>query len=298
MNLLASAYVPASPCPPGAEVLGEPPPRGLEYSCVSHADPENPKRHGWVVKFYPNGNKREECEYRQGERHGRCTLYSEEGKPLERGYWADGKRTIESWFWALPPEGDGDAYVILPSAADLELSVLVARRARLERLLEAYGASDVDATGLAAFVLAYIDDTTIPRRVACGASLCAGPGRVDEPIYIRSAPLEPEVERDREFIATWSTDGQAEREREQKGAAAELRRKTKRYKASVARYKKLMYQWERTHLRCRDGTRSPSCVCGRGSWQGCCSHHGGVVGCPRELPDAPAPPSGVPDELR
>lgn len=29
---------------------------------------------------------------------------------------------------------------------------------------------------------------------------------------------------------------------------------------------------------CRDGTVSPTCVCG-GPKRGCCSHHGGVVGC-------------------
>lgn len=31
-------------------------------------------------------------------------------------------------------------------------------------------------------------------------------------------------------------------------------------------------------LRCRDGSLSPSCICG-GSRRGCCSHHGGVAGC-------------------
>jgi hypothetical protein len=31
-------------------------------------------------------------------------------------------------------------------------------------------------------------------------------------------------------------------------------------------------------VRCRDGTLSPTCVCG-GSLRGCCSHHGGVAGC-------------------
>lgn len=32
------------------------------------------------------------------------------------------------------------------------------------------------------------------------------------------------------------------------------------------------------YLLCRDGTTSPSCVCG-GPKRGCCSHHGGVAGC-------------------
>ena len=35
---------------------------------------------------------------------------------------------------------------------------------------------------------------------------------------------------------------------------------------------------ESRSLMCNDGTESPSCTCG-GSWQGCCSHHGGVDGC-------------------
>ena len=32
-------------------------------------------------------------------------------------------------------------------------------------------------------------------------------------------------------------------------------------------------------LLCRDGSLSPSCVCGQASRRGCCSHHGGVAGC-------------------
>lgn len=32
------------------------------------------------------------------------------------------------------------------------------------------------------------------------------------------------------------------------------------------------------HLRCGDGSLSPSCMCG-GSHRGCCSRHGGVAGC-------------------
>ena len=36
--------------------------------------------------------------------------------------------------------------------------------------------------------------------------------------------------------------------------------------------------WSIAPLLCRDGSLSPSCVCG-GSRRGCCSHHGGVAGC-------------------
>lgn len=41
--------------------------------------------------------------------------------------------------------------------------------------------------------------------------------------------------------------------------------------------------WASAPLRCRDGTLSPSCVCGQSSRRGCCSHHGGVAGCSASL---------------
>lgn len=45
-----------------------------------------------------------------------------------------------------------------------------------------------------------------------------------------------------------------------------------------ARERAAMRSWAMAPLLCRDGTLSPSCVCG-GSRRGCCSHHGGVSGC-------------------
>ncbi len=44
-------------------------------------------------------------------------------------------------------------------------------------------------------------------------------------------------------------------------------------------------RWAMAPLLCRDGTLSPSCLCGRSSYRGCCSHHGGVAGCSQPLPD-------------
>lgn len=38
-------------------------------------------------------------------------------------------------------------------------------------------------------------------------------------------------------------------------------------------------RWGNSPLVCNDGTYSPSCTCGRDSYRGCCSHHGGVSGC-------------------
>jgi hypothetical protein len=45
-----------------------------------------------------------------------------------------------------------------------------------------------------------------------------------------------------------------------------------------ARQRRRMEMRSMAPLRCRDGTLSPSCICG-GSRRGCCSHHGGVAGC-------------------
>jgi hypothetical protein len=42
--------------------------------------------------------------------------------------------------------------------------------------------------------------------------------------------------------------------------------------------------WASAPLRCRDGTLSPSCVCGSSSHRGCCSWHRGVSGCSRDYP--------------
>lgn len=53
---------------------------------------------------------------------------------------------------------------------------------------------------------------------------------------------------------------QRQRQREEAGRRREMQRRTM------------------APLRCRDGTLSPSCICG-GSRRGCCSHHGGVAGC-------------------
>lgn len=37
--------------------------------------------------------------------------------------------------------------------------------------------------------------------------------------------------------------------------------------------------WENARLLCNDGSLSPTCRCGRASYRGCCSHHGGVSSC-------------------
>lgn len=70
----------------------------------------------------------------------------------------------------------------------------------------------------------------------------------------------------------------ARREREierQREAEERERRRAERAAQAAAR------AWANAPLLCRDGTLSPSCVCGQSSRRGCCSWHGGVAGCSR-----------------
>ncbi len=63
-----------------------------------------------------------------------------------------------------------------------------------------------------------------------------------------------------------------ERRRQELKAAAEERLQLMKEAAEERRQASLRVQ-------CCDGTLSPSCLCGRPSYRGCCSHHGGVCGC-------------------
>jgi hypothetical protein len=56
--------------------------------------------------------------------------------------------------------------------------------------------------------------------------------------------------------------------------AAEAREARRQQQAS-----QLQQSWGSAMLLCNDGSLSPSCTCGRGSYQGCCSHHQGVNRC-------------------
>ena len=124
-----------------------------------------------------------------------------------------------------------------------------------------------------------------------------GAGRAPDALYVKFGPSTAEVERDREIIVQALEQARKKIDAENlqvelatRKAAVEEKRKLAEYKAAVIRYEKLSRQWDRTSLRCNDGSRSPSCVCGGGR-QGCCSWHGGVDGCPRELPTEPTPPA-------
>lgn len=301
--LFADSLVNASQCPDGATWQGAPPPRGEAYLCAKPGPTGGLVRHGWAVLFDRLTTfKREECEYRDGVRHGHCTLFDADGERIERGYFEAGKRAREWWFWTLP-SADPLRRVRLPVASAANPRQLTERRAILHQALVDLGADDAEASGLGQYVLEYIDDASAVRRVVCGDRICVGPGRAAEPIYVKLSSSFSEAERDRTLLSAFFTRAQTATTTEQKQfevaerkEAAERQRQLKEYRAAVARYPKLVRQWEYTSLRCNDGTRSPSCVCG-GNWRGCCSHHGGIDGCPREEPTPPVPPPSIADAL-
>lgn len=259
-------------------------------------------RHGWSVMFDRLTTfKREECEYRDDQLHGRCTRYDAEGERIERGYYEQGKRAREWWFWSLPSADPARRIRLSPSPT--EPAKLLERRAAVQQLLVELGAGEAEAQGLTQHLVAYVDDPTAERRVVCGDRICVGPGRGSEPIYVQIGVTATAVARDQATLTDLEKRALGDVADETRRAAvaalkaaADEKRKIKEYRAAVVRYKKLQRQWDYTSLRCNDGQRSPTCTCG-GSWQGCCSWHGGVDGCPREEPTAPVPPAGVQDEL-
>lgn len=300
--LLADSRASAAECPKGATWQGAPPPRGDGYFCAKTGSSGDLVRHGWSVLFDRLTTfKREECEYRDDQLNGRCTRYDAEGERAERGYYEQGKRARDWWFWSLP-SADATRRIRL-SPPPTEPEQLVQRRMVVQALFVELGAGDAEAQGLAQHVVAYVDDPAAERRVVCGDHICVGPGRGSEPIYVQIGVAAAAVERDRVSLSELQTRAAGAAADETKlveaavrKAAADEKRKIKEYRSAVVRYKKLRRQWDYTSLRCNDGQRSPSCTCG-GSWQGCCSWHGGVDGCPREEPTAPVAPPGVQDEL-
>jgi hypothetical protein len=72
---------------------------------------------------------------------------------------------------------------------------------------------------------------------------------------------------------------EAERVRLEEAAARATELRAARAAAAVERAReRARASSDMAPLMCRDGSLSPSCVCG-GSRRGCCSHHGGVAGC-------------------
>ncbi|WP_437982990.1 hypothetical protein [Sorangium sp. So ce117] len=89
-------------------------------------------------------------------------------------------------------------------------------------------------------------------------------------LLARVARLRPDVDAGVEEIR--QRREAEERRRRELQEAAEERRRLMKEAAEERRQASLRVQ-------CCDGTLSPSCLCARSSYRGCCSYHGGVCGC-------------------
>ncbi|KYF90183.1 hypothetical protein BE17_35260 [Sorangium cellulosum] len=93
--------------------------------------------------------------------------------------------------------------------------------------------------------------------------------------------LRPDVDAGLEQIRQRRED-EERRRRELREAAEEKQRQMK--EAAEERLRQMREAAEERReaslrVQCCDGSLSPSCLCGRSSYRGCCSHHGGVCGC-------------------
>jgi serine/threonine protein kinase len=77
-------------CPDGTFAKGAPPPKASSQWCQL---PDGQK-HGRWIRWYANGAKAEEGEYRQGRKHGRWTEWYENGSERERTEWRKG---VKAW---------------------------------------------------------------------------------------------------------------------------------------------------------------------------------------------------------
>lgn len=210
-------------CPDGATWHGQAPPHGTGYFCGYARESGETVRHGWGVFYHPASQaKIEECEYRDGVRHGRCTFYDAFGSRTERGSFTNGVRTGAWWFWSFPTStGRRDKLTLpigLPGAAS-------ARRRDVEAFLTELGAGATEATTLTEVILNYVDRDGIERRQTCGEHLCVGPGRIpDEPIYVALGPTSEQVERDRKLVAQHEAKARARIRDEERAARAEQAR--------------------------------------------------------------------------
>lgn len=284
-NARAPKHVP--PCPGGGEWLGAAPPEGSGYYCGQQRDGVLEKN-GWAVSFdEASGRKVEACQYKNGLRDGRCTHYDEAGRISHRGFYRAGVPVHFQFFWDVLRKTPADP---LPD-----------RRAEVEAVATAVGGDAKDVGALALFVLDRYDVPAEDIRSAerlCAPSLCVSAGRVDDRnlVAFQIAPPADDVQRDGAAFQALRAKDTADKAKEAAAAealrvaeekAARKRRAT--YEKAVKAYPAKVRAWSNAHLRCNDGTRSPSCTCG-GSYQGCCSWHGGVDGCPRAYPEEPAAP--------
>ena len=85
--LMSCKAGPAEVCPSGSTLVGHPPPKGYETVCMK----TDRTKHGKETKWYENGTKESEIEFRDGEPHGKFTYWSTKGVKRSEGENRRGK---------------------------------------------------------------------------------------------------------------------------------------------------------------------------------------------------------------
>ncbi len=260
-------------CPEGTTATGYGPPQDLAWRCVKLTD-NAPTTHGWSVEFWPNGNKKSACEYYEGELHGKCSRWSDQGNLVSRGHYNRGAPIGYWWFWGLLED-----ILFDPDGAKATL--------QLDETLRKFGAIPNDVPALAEFIVERYADPLSDIRQApqlCTSSACVSVATINSQVVlaIQFEPPKEKLGTGEDELIRLAKQG---KKRRQKISQLKKRRDQKHQKA-LKKHKQRVRSWEYTSLLCNDGTRSPSCVCGGGT-RGCCSHHGGINGCPRDYPDEP-----------
>jgi hypothetical protein len=219
----AAAAKPA-PCPDDASWQGQPPPLGTGYYCARTRPDGQPQRHGWAVLYHPTSqSKSEECEYREGVRHGRCTLYDEWGEIQERGTFSNGAPSGPWWYWSLPMASGRLRTLVVPPT---EPEVATVRRQVVEAFIVEQGADAAESVALTEALLNYADHEGAERRQVCGQHLCVAPGMIPrEPIFVSIAPTPAQVERDRALLTALEASARKSLRDEARAIKAEQRRK-------------------------------------------------------------------------
>lgn len=225
IELPAAAATPAT-CPDDASWQGQPPPLGSGYYCARTRPDGQQQRHGWAVLYHPaSKSKVEECEYREGVRHGRCTLYDDWGELQERGTFNNGVPSGPWWYWSLPTETGRLRTLVVPPT---EPEAATVRRQVIQAFIVDQGADAAESVALTEALLDYADRENAERRQICGEHLCVAPGMIPrEPIFVALAPSPAQVERDRALLTTLEASARKHVRDEARAIKAEQLRKAK-----------------------------------------------------------------------
>jgi hypothetical protein len=85
-------------CPPGAQLMGQPPPQGQEIWCEKNVDGK-PVKDGIFILFRDNGHRMIEGYYKDGKQNGKWTLWYENGQKKSIDHYKDGVQDGEHIGW-------------------------------------------------------------------------------------------------------------------------------------------------------------------------------------------------------